>query len=167
MVSIRPSRSQEIRSRLGHPIIDSDGHTLEVMPLVVEFVGEVGGAKMKKRYEEGLAQAVGVHWHEMSQAAARLRVRYGARVVVRIAQDAGQGNGDDSEAAALQDGRDRDRLRCAVPDPRALLRSDTGPRGPAGRLSGAQCLPGRDLPPLCRQDDTGGGHPDADTRRWR
>ena len=67
MVSTKPSRSQEIRSRLGHPIIDSDGHTLEVMPLVVEFVGEVGGAKMKKRYEEGLAQAVGVHWHEMSQ----------------------------------------------------------------------------------------------------
>ena len=45
MVSIRPSRSQEIRDRIGHPIIDSDGHTLEVMPLVVEFVGEVGGSE--------------------------------------------------------------------------------------------------------------------------
>ena len=45
MVSTGRSKSQDIRSRVGHPIIDSDGHFLEVMPLVVDFVGEVGGSE--------------------------------------------------------------------------------------------------------------------------
>ena len=67
MVSTTPSRSQDLRARVGHPIIDSDGHFLEVMPLVEEFVGEVGGAKMKERYRQGMDEAVGVPWHEMSQ----------------------------------------------------------------------------------------------------
>lgn len=67
MVSTKPSRSEEIRNRIGHPVIDSDGHFLEVMPLVVDFVGEVGGAEMKERYRKGLDEAVGVDWHKMTQ----------------------------------------------------------------------------------------------------
>ena len=66
MVSATPSPSQEVRSRIGHPVIDSDGHLLEVMPLVVDMVGEVGGAKMRERYQKGLDEAVGAQWHQMS-----------------------------------------------------------------------------------------------------
>ena len=44
MVTTRSSRSQEIRSKVGHPIIDSDGHTLELSPVLSDYVYEQGGA---------------------------------------------------------------------------------------------------------------------------
>ena len=42
MVSTMPSRSQEIRSKLRHPIIDSDGHNLELNPALLDYVQEIG-----------------------------------------------------------------------------------------------------------------------------
>ena len=47
MVSTGTSSSQAIRARLGHPIIDSDGHTLEASPLLpgaerIDAFGEKG-----------------------------------------------------------------------------------------------------------------------------
>ena len=57
MVSTTPSKSQEIRSKVGHPIIDSDGHTLEVGPILLDFVEKIGGGDIKKRYEEAMRQA--------------------------------------------------------------------------------------------------------------
>jgi len=38
------SRSQEIRSSLRHPIVDGDGHTLDLLPILLEFLDEVGGS---------------------------------------------------------------------------------------------------------------------------
>ena len=40
------SKSAEIRARLNHPIIDSDGHTVEVGPLFFDYLKAVGGAKV-------------------------------------------------------------------------------------------------------------------------
>jgi predicted TIM-barrel fold metal-dependent hydrolase len=44
------SRSAAIRARLKHPIIDSDGHTFEFHPLVLDYLRKIGGAKMIERY---------------------------------------------------------------------------------------------------------------------
>jgi len=33
----------EIRSRLKHPVIDSDGHFSEYVPVVTEYITKVGG----------------------------------------------------------------------------------------------------------------------------
>jgi len=49
-VSRPKSRSQEIRESLGHPIIDGDGHTQDLLPVLLEFIDEVGGSKMVDRY---------------------------------------------------------------------------------------------------------------------
>ncbi len=38
------SRSAEIRARLNHPIIDSDGHTVEFLPAFLDVLKEVGGS---------------------------------------------------------------------------------------------------------------------------
>jgi predicted TIM-barrel fold metal-dependent hydrolase len=38
-------RAAEIRARLKHPVIDGDGHWLEPIPIFLEYLGEVGGAK--------------------------------------------------------------------------------------------------------------------------
>ncbi len=52
-MAIRPeSRSADIRAKLGHPIIDSDGHIIEILPVLLDFVKEVGGAGMVKRFED-------------------------------------------------------------------------------------------------------------------
>jgi predicted TIM-barrel fold metal-dependent hydrolase len=46
------SRSADIRAKLGHPIIDSDGHLIEILPVLLDFVKQVGGADMVKRFED-------------------------------------------------------------------------------------------------------------------
>ena len=52
MVTMRPSRSQEIRSKAGHPIIDADGHTLELTPVLSDYVYEQGGGDARDLFEE-------------------------------------------------------------------------------------------------------------------
>jgi predicted TIM-barrel fold metal-dependent hydrolase len=40
-----------IRSRLGHPVIDSDGHLIEFTPVVRDFVVEIGGEDIARRFD--------------------------------------------------------------------------------------------------------------------
>src|SRR5215475_5298320 len=44
----------ELRARLPHPVIDSDGHTLEFMPAVREHLVDVGGPSVAEAYDEVL-----------------------------------------------------------------------------------------------------------------
>src|ERR1051325_5656485 len=39
------NRAAEIHDRLKHPVIDGDGHWLEPIPIFLEYLSEVGGAK--------------------------------------------------------------------------------------------------------------------------
>src|ERR1700730_5636404 len=52
MIGAFKSRSAAIRSRLNHPVIDSDGHTVEYLPLVMEYFREVGGAKAAEDFRK-------------------------------------------------------------------------------------------------------------------
>ena len=54
MVATRPSRSEEIRARLGHPVIDADGHTQELTPVVLDYVERIGGSKILDRHSAAL-----------------------------------------------------------------------------------------------------------------
>ena len=47
------SESAAVRARLSHPVIDSDGHTLEFEPAVLEYLKQVAGPTMVKRYQAG------------------------------------------------------------------------------------------------------------------
>ncbi len=51
MVASHASRSAEIRAKLTHPIIDSDGHIIEILPVLLDFVKQVGGADMVETFE--------------------------------------------------------------------------------------------------------------------
>ena len=42
---------QRIRSRLDHPVIDADGHLIEYTPLLRDFVRELAGEEVAKRYD--------------------------------------------------------------------------------------------------------------------
>ena len=44
----------DIRAKLNHPVVDSDGHMIEATFAVLDFVKQVGGPEIAKRYEEAL-----------------------------------------------------------------------------------------------------------------
>lgn len=50
----RRRQIEEIRSALTHPIVDADGHLLESVPLLFQYVDEVGGSKMVEKLATAL-----------------------------------------------------------------------------------------------------------------
>ena len=46
----RHTRSAEIRAKLGHPVIDCDGHLTEFMPSIVDYLRKVGGSHWADGY---------------------------------------------------------------------------------------------------------------------
>jgi predicted TIM-barrel fold metal-dependent hydrolase len=46
----KASRSARVRSRLKHPVIDVDGHVVELTPVYVDYIAKVGGHEMAERY---------------------------------------------------------------------------------------------------------------------
>lgn len=54
------SRSARVRESLSHPVIDGDGHFVEIWPLahdeIVGFVEEEGGRELRDRFLEGFAR---------------------------------------------------------------------------------------------------------------
>ena len=60
------SVSQDIRSKLDHPIIDSDGHNLELTPVFLEFVKAHGGEKLRNEFEQRLKESERTVWMDMS-----------------------------------------------------------------------------------------------------
>ena len=49
------SSSAAIRARLNHPIIDSDGHQVEMVPVFLDYLAEVGGSSVAQRFKNGVA----------------------------------------------------------------------------------------------------------------
>src|SRR2546423_3963582 len=47
------SSSYEVRTRLNHPIIDSDGHTVEFLPAFIDVLKEVAGPRLADSYLKG------------------------------------------------------------------------------------------------------------------
>ena len=58
------SRSAELRAQFDHPVVDGDGHWLEPIPILTEFLAEVGGAKMADDYLAAHRDAY-CGWYEM------------------------------------------------------------------------------------------------------
>ena len=51
MATAQQSKSAAVRARLNHPVIDSDGHTVEFEPAVMEYLHKVGGPGIVERYK--------------------------------------------------------------------------------------------------------------------
>ena len=65
--SKRPAtRSAEIRERVGHPIIDSDGHVVEFEPALLDYIREAGGSAMLERYQTAPDTAFYFRWNHIS-----------------------------------------------------------------------------------------------------
>ena len=61
--------SQDIRSRLSHPIVDADGHQLEFEPLLLEYLRDIGGGQFVERSQEALRNLFG--WYQMTPSERR------------------------------------------------------------------------------------------------
>ena len=55
------SKSAQVRAQLKHPVIDSDGHTVEFQPALRDYIRQVGGAKLAERYK-----SEGANWYRMT-----------------------------------------------------------------------------------------------------
>ncbi len=66
------STSAKVRARLNHPVIDSDGHTVEYEPAVMDVLKEIGGPRMVERFRKerfnGMAAGLSglLRWHRMT-----------------------------------------------------------------------------------------------------
>jgi predicted TIM-barrel fold metal-dependent hydrolase len=56
MASIDGSASAAVRARLNHPVIDSDGHTMEFTPLLSDFIKEAAGPRVLERFRHSLPE---------------------------------------------------------------------------------------------------------------
>ncbi len=52
MSAVSLTSGAEIRSQLSHPVIDSDGHMVEVSAVIADFVRDIGGASVLARFEK-------------------------------------------------------------------------------------------------------------------
>ena len=50
MTSKSGSHSADIRGRLDHPVIDADGHLIEVTPILLDYIARIGGKDAADRY---------------------------------------------------------------------------------------------------------------------
>src|SRR5579864_4107264 len=63
-----------IRERLGHPVIDSDGHLVELRPVAMEYIVRAGGPDMAGRFaEEQRSTFLSRDWYGLSWADRRER----------------------------------------------------------------------------------------------
>ena len=73
------SPSEEIRSNLSHPVLDCDGHYIEVMPHYFDFVEEVGGPSMVEAFRRnriGETRMKPSAWHNMNREQRQYQLRW-------------------------------------------------------------------------------------------
>jgi predicted TIM-barrel fold metal-dependent hydrolase len=60
------SKSAAVRARLNHPVIDSDGHTIEFAPAISDYLKQVGGPTLVERFKNGNGRGAGGGWHRLT-----------------------------------------------------------------------------------------------------
>lgn len=53
-----------VRRRLTHPVVDADGHWLELQPIFLDYVAQVAGGAMVDRYVKKVATHYGFNWYD-------------------------------------------------------------------------------------------------------
>lgn len=71
MTIVRSTRSRDIRAQLNHPIIDSDGHMVEVFPVLFDYLRQVGGPEMSERTWANFRRQTSRSWYDMTWAERR------------------------------------------------------------------------------------------------
>ncbi len=57
----------DTRRRLGHPVIDMDGHIIEFMPALMDFLKQVAGPEVSGRFWKGFLAQNQRGWHQLGE----------------------------------------------------------------------------------------------------
>ena len=57
VTSTAQTKSAAVRARLSHPVIDSDGHTIEFAPAVNDYLKQIAGPELLSRFGKVSAEA--------------------------------------------------------------------------------------------------------------
>ena len=79
MSAAETSPSEDIRSKLDHPVVDCDGHYIEFMPYFMDFVEDVGGTSMVETFRQNRIGEVRMQpsaWHNMSREQRQHQLRW-------------------------------------------------------------------------------------------
>lgn len=68
MVEKARSASAEIRQKLTHPVIDSDGHMIEIFPVMSDYMKQVGGPEMAETVWKAFRSRNSGSWYDLSEA---------------------------------------------------------------------------------------------------
>lgn len=60
------TRSSETRERLSHPVIDADGHMVEVFPVMFDYLRQVGGPDMTEQAWASFRRQNAIGWYDMT-----------------------------------------------------------------------------------------------------
>ncbi len=71
MASATASKSAAVRGKLDYPVIDGDGHWLEPIPIFLDFLKDVAGAKVAEQYLQ--SKSTEAQWYTMSDDERMLR----------------------------------------------------------------------------------------------
>jgi predicted TIM-barrel fold metal-dependent hydrolase len=73
-MSSTKSKSNEIRARLDHPVIDSDGHLSEYLPVLREYLAQAGGKSLLSEFGRAFGTTfVSTQWYGLTPAQRRER----------------------------------------------------------------------------------------------
>ena len=64
MAQVQTSPSARVRAQLEHPVVDSDGHYVEITPILEDYIKEAGGADTVQRLNSRRSRAG--DWYRMS-----------------------------------------------------------------------------------------------------
>ena len=67
------SKSSQVRESLDHPIVDTDGHFIEIEPILIDYIKEVGGTGLAQRYRDMVGEGRFWGWYELSPEERRHR----------------------------------------------------------------------------------------------
>ncbi|MDE0454287.1 MAG: amidohydrolase family protein [Gammaproteobacteria bacterium] len=71
MGKAKSSPSSKLRKRLNHPVIDTDGHMVELFPVIFDYIKQVGGPEMSEKMFTSLRRQNNRSWYEMDHAQRR------------------------------------------------------------------------------------------------
>ena len=60
------SASERVRAKLNHPVVDADGHTIEVEAVFFDYLKQVGGANLVQRYADMVEARGHSAWYKQS-----------------------------------------------------------------------------------------------------
>jgi hypothetical protein len=126
------SRSRDLHNRLGHPVIDSDGHFAEILPVFFDYLKEVGGPTVAERYRKELSSSTccmvaNMHsmyrWHQMSPEQRRADVAPRGGALEKLEHERSGGHVGDLQ---LRDGVVGERVELLAPADKHLSRAHPG-----------------------------------------